>query len=170
MADLEHLDQKDLRVRKEIQVRLGPLDHLEMMVNMVLEDLQDLKEKRVSLASKEDLDQEVPQVWRDQRATRGLLASLVTQENRDRVVSRESLAILVTMAERETEGSKETLDLLASQGFRDLPANLECRVSLVNKAMLDLLEQRETLGLWDLLDYRGHRATKVLLDLKDLPA
>lgn len=170
MADLEHLDQKDLRVRKETQVRLDPLDHQEMMVNMVLEDLPDLKVKRASLASKEDLDQEVPPVWRDRKVTQELLASLATPENRDLVVSRESLAILVTTAGRETEESKETLDLLANQGFRVLLANLECQARLVNKAMLDLLELRETLDLSDLLDSREHRVTKVPQDLKDLPA
>ena len=43
----------------------------------------------------------------------------------------------------------------------------ECLVHLESKAMLDPQEQRETLGRWDLLDFRELLAIKDLPDLRD---
>jgi len=114
------------------------------MGSMEREDPLDLKERRGSLAFKEAPAPEVHLVWRDRRVTQELPASLEILENRDLVGSRESLETPVTMAEREIEVSKGTQAHLVNQDCRDLLANLECRVLLVSRAMLDLQEQRET--------------------------
>jgi len=68
MEDLGHQDLKDLRVTREI---LDPMDlqvHLEWMENMVSGDHQDLRVKRVNLATKGVLDLGDPLVLRVQKA------------------------------------------------------------------------------------------------------
>jgi len=167
MVVQEPLDLKVRRVRKETLVRPDLLDHQAMTENTVLEDRPDQRVRRVSPGSKEDLDPEVHQVWRDPRVTLEHLASLVILENRGLVASRESLAILVITAGRVTEVFKETLVLRVNLVYKDLLENRECLVHLVNKAMLDPQELRETSDPLDLQDFREHLVIKDLQVLKD---
>ena len=123
-ADLEPLDRRDRRVRRETQVRLDLLAPLEMTGSTAPEDHLDLKERRANLESKEVPDQGDPQVLRVPRVIPEHLVSLATQESRVPVVSRASLVILETMAGRETGAFRAILDLRVNLDYKDLLENL----------------------------------------------
>ena len=148
MEGLVLLDQKGHKVTKEILDQMGLQDHLGMMENMGKEDLLVQRVRKANLAFKEDQAQEDPQGLKDQKETLVHLAFLAILESRAQVVSKESLVILAIMEEKVTEVSREILDLQDNQGCKDLLANLVCQVPLVNKEMLDHLEQKETLAHW----------------------
>ena len=123
MVGLEPRDLKDLRERKVTRVKLDLPALLATMENTAREDRWGPKVKRVSLESKEDRDQGVHQVWRDQKAILAHPVSPAILESRDLVGSRGSLAIPGTTAGRETGAFKATPGLLVSRGYRDLPGN-----------------------------------------------
>jgi len=81
-VDLEHLDLKVLKGRKETQVQVGHLDPLVLMASMEKEDLLALRERKENLEIREALDPEDHLVWRDPREIQELLAFLDHLENK----------------------------------------------------------------------------------------
>ena len=123
-ADLEPLDRRDHRVRRETQVRLDLLAPLEMTGSTAPGDRLDLKGRRANLESKEVPDQGDPQVLRVPRVILERLVSLATQESRVPVVSRVSLETLETMVGRETGAFRVILDPRVNLDYKDLLENL----------------------------------------------
>lgn len=166
MEGLGPQDLKALRETREIQDQVDPQVPLAMMENMVKGDLQGPRERKESLASKEDQEREDPLVLKGPREILEHLASLAIRESKVQVASRENLETLETMEGRETEASRATQGLPASLVCKGLLVNLACLDLLASRAMLDHQAPRETLALLDLLAYKVLLVTKDLLVMK----
>jgi len=143
------------------------LDLQELMGSMVTVVHLVLKEKKESLAIKENLVRVDLQVLKVPKVTLGLLASLDLLGSRVLVALKENLENLENMGEKETVGFKGTPDYLVNLGFKGLQEKREALELQVNREILVHLELRETLAPSVHQDYRELQEIKVDLDLKD---